>query len=142
MSAAEGKNKSKPILSAAFALFEKVAPGSLLESERAWRELVPQLRFLVIAKTERPTITQLEAIRSLNKEVSLVQVRKAIQAGELRYGPFPGHLAKRHMVPQLVKHGLSVSLRQLSHEEKAQQLQGRDDLPPYFRSADYPVDTR
>jgi len=132
MSAAEGKNKSKPILSAAFALFGKVAPGSLLEPERAWRELVPRLRFLVIARTEKPTITQLEAIRSLNKAVSLVQVRKAIQAGELRYGPFPGHLAERHMVPQLVKHGLSVSLRQLSHEEQAQQLQGLDDLPPYF----------
>src|SRR5262249_17739297 len=138
MSATDDEDKAKPnsLLSVAFALFAKVAPRGQFEPERAWRELVPQLRYLLVDRIEQPTIAQLEVIRSLNNDKSLVQIRKAIQANELRFGPFPGDLAERTLIPQLMKHGLSVSLRELSEQEKAEQLKSIDDLPPYFQNRD------
>ncbi len=127
----KGSNPN-PILSAAFGLFEGIAPGALDDPENALRDLLPRLRFLVVARVEKPTIAQLEVLRAFDKASSLVQIRKAIQANELRFGPFPGELAERALMPELLRHGLSVSLREMTGEEKAKQLESVGKLPPYF----------
>lgn len=116
-----------PILAAALGMIESVAPGALDDPETALRALVPQLRFLVVGRVEKPTIPQLEALRSFDSGSSLVQIRKAVQAGELRFGPFPCDLAERALMPQLVELGLSVELRELTETEKAQHLGCVDD---------------
>jgi hypothetical protein len=116
-----------PILATALGMIESVAPGALDDPEKALRALVPQLRFLVVERVERPTIPQLEALRAFDAASSLVQIRKAIQASELKFGPFPGELAERAFLPELVRQGLSVSLRELTAEEKDQHLAGLDD---------------
>src|SRR5262245_43193656 len=113
---------SNPILFAALRLLENAAPHALSDPEGALRDLIPRLRFLVVAQVEKPTIAQLEAVRALDKGKSLVQVRKALQAGALSFGPFPGELAERALIPKLTRHGLSASLRELTPEEKAKQL--------------------
>src|SRR5262245_50609012 len=49
---------SNPILSLAMRLFERIAPGRLSDPEGALRDLVPRLRFLVVAQVEKPTVAQ------------------------------------------------------------------------------------
>lgn len=115
------KTSPNPILATALGMMEGIAPGALDDPEKALRDLVPRLRFLVVKRVENPTISQLEALRSFDSSSSLVQIRKALQVGELRFGPFPGDLAERGMIPQLTQLGLSVSLRELTEAEKAEQ---------------------
>jgi hypothetical protein len=116
-----------PILATTLAMMEGIAPGGLDDPEKALRDLVPRLRFLVVERVEKPTIPQLEALRPFDSGSSLVQIRKALQAGELRFGPFPGDLAEQAMIPQLIRQGLSVSLRELTEAEKAQHFGCVDD---------------
>jgi hypothetical protein len=116
------KTPPNPILATALGMIEGVAPGALDDPEKALRDLVPRLRFLVVERVEKPTIPQLEALRAFDSSSSLVQIRKALLAGELRFGPFPGDLAERAMMPQLVQLGLPVSLRELTEAEKTQHL--------------------
>lgn len=83
----DGNNlNANPILSFASGLFEAVAPGALDDPERAFRELVPKLRYLVIARIEKPTMAQLEALRSFSelRANNLLRVRKAMPARERR----------------------------------------------------------
>ena len=131
--------KPNPILAAALSVLMCVAPRALTDPEQALRDLVPRLRFLVVAKLEKPTIAQLEALRAFDKASSLVQIRKAIQAHDLCFGPFPGELAERGLMPELARHGLSASLRELTAEERATQLESVDNPPPYFRGSDEQV---
>jgi hypothetical protein len=116
-----------PILETAMRMMERIAPGGLDDPEKAWRDLVPRLRFLIVEQVEKPTIAQLEALRAFNSGSSLVQIRKALQAGELRFGPFPGDLAEQALIPQLVQLGLSVSLQELTQAEKTQHFGSVDD---------------
>jgi hypothetical protein len=115
------KNPPNPILETALGILEGFAPGFLNDPEKAWRDLLPRLRFLVVAPVEKPTLPQLEAIRALDSASNLVQVRKALQAGNLQFGPYPGDMAERALLPRLAQLGLSVSLRELTEAEKAQQ---------------------
>lgn len=121
------KNLPNPILATAMGMMESIAPGGLVDPEKALRDLVPRLRFLVVQRVEKPTIPQLEALRDFDSSSSLVQIRKALQAGELRFGPFPVDLAERAMIPHLVQLGLPVSLRELTEAEKSQHLGCVDD---------------
>ena len=130
------EEKPNPLLSMAFGLFDAVVPGALKDPERALRELVPKLRFLVVASVAKPTLAQLEAIRTLDASKSLVQIRKAIQAGDLTFGPFPGDHAEGGLNPLLAHSGLSVTLRELTAEERARQSESLDNPPPYFRNSD------
>jgi hypothetical protein len=116
-----------PILATALAMMESIAPGGLDDPKKALRDLVPRLRFLVVERVENPTSPQLEALHTFDSGSSLVQIRKALKAGELRFGPFPGDLAEQAMIPQLLQQGLSVSLRELTEAEKAQHLGCVDD---------------
>jgi len=75
-----------PILSTALGIIERIAPGALDDPAKALRDLVPGLRFLVVERIEKPTVPQLEALRVFDKASSLVQIRKAVQAGGLHYG--------------------------------------------------------
>jgi hypothetical protein len=119
-------------------LFEAVAPGSLDDTEQAWRDLVPGLRFLVIARVQSPTTKQLEALRRFSEfeRSNLLQIRKALQRSDLRFGPFPRDMAERALVPHLAQDGFTVSLQELTAEEKAKQLEFLDDPPAYFRRSD------
>ena len=101
-----------------------MAPGGLDDPEEALRELVPRLRFLVVEPVEKPTIPQLEALREFDSESSLIQLRKALQAGGLRFGPFTSDLAERALIPPLIEAGLAVSLQALTEAEQAQHLGG------------------
>ena len=121
------KKYPNPILATALGMMECIAPGGLDDPEKALRDLVPRLRFLVVLPVEKPTIPQLEALRAFDGGSSLVQIRKALQAGELRFGPFPRDLAEQAMMPQLVQLGLPVSLRELTQAEKTQHLGCVDD---------------
>jgi hypothetical protein len=110
-----------PILAATLGMMESVAPGAFDDPEAALRDLTSRLRYLVIERIEKPTIAQLEALRAFDAGSNLAQIRKAVQAGQLHLGPFLGELAETVMIPQLVQQGLSVSLRELTEAEKAQQ---------------------
>ena len=121
------KTPQNPILAAALGMMESIAPGGLADPEKALRALVPRLRFLVVQRVEKPTIPQLQALRAFDDSSSLVQIRKALQVGELRLGPFPGDFAERAMIPHLVQLGLPVSLRELTEAEKSQHLGCADD---------------
>lgn len=116
-----------PILATALGMIEGVVPGALDDPEKALRDVVPRLRFLVVAPVEKPTLPQLQALGAFDDSSSLVELRKALQAGELRFGPFPGDLAERAMMPELVELGLPVSLRELTEAEKTQHFGGVDD---------------
>jgi hypothetical protein len=116
-----------PILATAFGMMESIAPGGLDDPEKALRDLVPRLRYLIVKRVEKPTIPQLEALRAFESGSNLVQIRKSLQAGKLQFGPFPGDLAERALIPRLVQLGLPVSLRELTQSEKAQHLGGIDD---------------
>jgi hypothetical protein len=116
-----------PILETALRMIESIAPGGFDDPEKALRELVPRLRFLIVERVEKPTMPQLEALRAFGSGSSLVQIRKSLQAGKLQFGPFPGDLAGRALIPRLVQLGLPVSLRELTQSEKAQHLGGIDD---------------
>jgi hypothetical protein len=111
-----------PLLATALGIIEGLAPGALSDPEKALRDLVPRLRFLVVERVERPTLPQLEALRVFDSASSLVQIRKRLQTGELCFGPLAGDLAEQAMIPRLVQQGLSVSLRELTEAEKAQHL--------------------
>lgn len=117
-------NPPNPILALVLGMMKSIAPGGLGNPEKAWRDLIPRLRFLVVQRVEKPTVPQLRALYAFDRSASLVQIRKALQAGELRFGPFLGDLAERTMIPRLVEAGLSVSLRELTEAEKTQHLGG------------------
>ena len=78
-----------PILATAMGMLEGVAPGALSDPEKALRDLLPRLRFLVVARVEKPTIPQLEAVRSFDSASSLVQIRKALRPVSFALGLFP-----------------------------------------------------
>ena len=122
-----GKTPPNPILATALGMIEGVASGALDDPEKALRDLVPRLRFLVVEGVENPTIPQLEALRAFESSSSLVEIRKALQAGKLRFGPFPGDWAERAIMPRLVQLGLPVLLRALTKAEKAEHLGGVRD---------------
>jgi hypothetical protein len=123
----DNNQKPNPILATALGMIEGVAPGALDDPEKALRDLAPGLRFLVVERVEKPTMPQLEALRAFDKASSLVQIRKAVQAGQLQFGPFPGELAERTLMPELIRQGLSVSLRELTAAERAQHLACLED---------------
>jgi hypothetical protein len=137
----EDSNSSKPrpnpLLAATEQMFEAIAPGGLDDTEQAWRELVPRLRFVVIARVQSPTTKQLEALRRLSefKQSNLLQIRKAIQTSDLRLGPFPEKIAEQALVPALAQDGFTISLQELSAEEKAKQLEFLDNPSAYFRKS-------
>src|SRR5688572_12105365 len=60
-------------------------------------KLVPRLRFLVVARVEKPTLPQLEALRAYHRGSNLIQIQKALQAEDLQFGPFVGELAEHAM---------------------------------------------
>ena len=116
-----------PILETALGMIEAVAPGALTDPEKALHDLVPRLRFLVVGRVEKPTAPQLQMLRTYDSDSSVARIRKAVQTGEYKLGPFPGDLAEKMVVPQFVSLGLPVSLRELTEAEKAEQLGCQED---------------
>jgi hypothetical protein len=118
---------SNSLLATALGMIEGVAPGALDDPEAALRDLVPQLRFLAVARIDKPSIQQVRALQAFDAASSLVQLRKAIQERELEFGPFPEPAAEQVLVPELREQGLSVSLRELTAAEKAPYLDCLDE---------------
>src|SRR4051794_7796776 len=116
----ESSFRRNPILSVAFGMIENVVPGGMSDTEKALRELVPTLRYLVVAPVALPTRKQMDLIRSFREfEMSnLLQTRQALRTGAVRLGPFPEHLAAETFVPVLLEEGLSVSMEEMTEEEK------------------------
>lgn len=122
------EESGNPILNMAFALMEAVAPGGLNDPAKAWRELVPRLRYVVIAKTENPSVTQLKAVQSFSSSFfnfqghNLLEIRKALAQGELRLEPAPEDFAAP-LQKTLAETGLQVNLVPLTEEEQAKRLE-------------------
>lgn len=106
---------------------QSIAPGALDDPEKALRDLIPRLRFLVVEPVEKPTVRQSEELRVIDWGSSLVQIRKALHAGALRIGPLPVEVAERSMTPPFLEVGVPASLRDLTDSEKAQKLRCIDD---------------
>jgi hypothetical protein len=113
-----------PFLDVAKRLFETVAPGGLNDPEKALRDLVPKLRYVVVERTETPTTKQLQVLRCFSEfeQSNLLQTRRTLQSSPIRLGPFPQELAERSFVPLLLASGLNVSLQELTPEEKEKHL--------------------
>jgi hypothetical protein len=75
-----------PILSTAVRLFKAVAPAAPGDPEKALRDLVPGLRFLVVAQVEKPALAPLIEQKAFSK------FARAFRQGSFR--PFLGELAK------------------------------------------------
>ena len=136
MNAEEGNNhepSSNPFVAWTNHFFEAVAPGSLDDPGRAWRELVPQLRFSVIANVPHPAPSQLQALRRFSEfeQCNLLQVRRSLQKADLRLGPFPQNLTQP-LIESLVADGFMVSIKELTAHEQAEQLDGLENPPPYL----------
>jgi hypothetical protein len=84
-----GTNQN-PILSTALRLFEAVAPAAPGDPEKALRDLVPGLRFLVVAQVEKP------ALAPLIEQKALSRFARAFRQGSFR--PFIGELAERALI--------------------------------------------
>lgn len=129
-------DKNNPILDSALHLMNAAVPGMFEDPVNAWRDLVSQLRYVVIAKTDSPTIEQLKALQSHSSSFTviqasnLVEIRKAIMENEIRLEPVTNQVAE--LVCDLLSGtGLVVNLVPLSEEEQSAQLAILDTLPPF-----------
>jgi hypothetical protein len=125
---------NNPILNAAFNLFEAIAPGSLDNPEKALRELVPRLRYVVIAKMDKPSVAQMRTLQFLGefKSRNLLEIRKSLEQGDTRMGPIPAEFAEASRA-NLAAAGFHTRIEALTEEEKAQQLDALNNPPPYFK---------
>jgi hypothetical protein len=121
MSPDQNENQPNSIIATALNFLEAVAPRVTSDPEKALRDLMPRMRYLVVARVEKPTVAQLEVLRGFREfeGANLIQIRKAILANDVTLGPFPGDLVKETLVPMLMSAGLSVSLRVMTPEEQA-----------------------
>jgi hypothetical protein len=126
--------QSKPIPDIALGMMNAVIPGMLDDPVKAWREFVPRLRYVVIAKTESPTVAQLKALQMqsncfCNVQASnLVEIRTTITRHEIKLEPTPEEVAAAAQ-RALAETGLHVTLVPLTGEEIIARLVISNDLP-------------
>jgi hypothetical protein len=112
------------ILQAAFGLLESVAPGFNDDPEKAYKDLVPRLRYIVVAATQSPTITQLRALQGLSTSFygfegrNLIEIRRALEQGLVRLEPVVEQFAAISQA-QLQAVGLDATLVPLTAAEQA-----------------------
>lgn len=120
-------DEHNPILATALGIMNTAVPGMFDDPVRAWREFVPRLRYVVIAKTESPTLEQLKALQAYSTNFcnveagNLVAIKKAITQGEIRLEPTPKELAELGQ-QQLAWTGLHITLVPLTEEEQSEKL--------------------
>lgn len=117
-----------PILNTALAMMDAAVPGMFGDNpEQAWRDFVPRLRYVVIARTEKPTVDQLKAVMCFSSSFykfpgrNLIEIRKALAEGEIRLEPILDEHAARNQ-KLLASAGLHVTLAPLTDAEQAERL--------------------
>ena len=129
-------NNKNQILDSAFGILEAVSPGFSSDPDNAFRNLVKELRFIVVGSVQSPTMSQLKALQAFDSSLSLVQVSIKIKSSNIEFGPFPGLLAEQIHVAALIRNGFDVSLRELTDAEKMKHLECLDNSNPYFSKID------
>ena len=124
-----------PILEAALGLMDAAVPGMFEDPQAAWRAYVSSLRYVVLARAENPSVSQLKTIQAFSSSFyectaqNLVEVRAALRSGELRLEAMPQEIAEAH-IEIFRSEGIEVHLAELNEEDRCERLQILESLPP------------
>ena len=102
--------------------------------ERALSALLPKLRFIELAPVAAPTVAQIKFVRTLDpySNTSISEIKRQIQAGTIKLGPYHRGFGSGTMKRQLEKLGLVVTSRSLSDAELSERGL-TSELPDYLK---------
>lgn len=101
--------------------------------EEALAALLPKLRYIQLYPTASPTATQIKCIRTMEpySNTSFSEIKKHLQAGTIKLGPFHRDLGDGTTGNRLKDAGLQFEERKLTDAEM--KTYGPGELPEYFK---------
>ena len=105
------------------------------DPEKALAAHLPKLRYIEIPPVAAPTAAQIKHLRTLDpySHTSISAIKKHLQEGTIKLGPFHRGFGNGTMKRQLEKLGLHVKARGLTESEVKTHGLSDENLPDYFK---------